>query len=951
MAPENPQPRSFSRTRRLVLLIDLHPLLTLQNPTPYISAVTSAAARLLHFPPIAASLSAYKFFFSSLSPLRSAAILPRHLSTPSLSFNRPTETLASLSSTLNSISVLTDLPNSQCRSRASYTASSLLQLIHDYAWETETEKENLFCKNDFIDAGFLKIRSNLVILFSPISHLVNCLADCLDFREFDEVFCAVREAFVVRDIHLCWVDVRSRELKIEGLNDNEIECRDKIVHLKDWIKKRGWGFCSSDLIVLGSALLPLGLIYPKIGVSFDFVNYGGFDKRKSSGELSLEILDVNGMPLECKFCDLEFVNLNSLPCSTTFNDFSNALECRDSQSLNSTDAFRTGLGKGSIKLHVKAVYRYNEHQKSGGSSECVLVRECFQESEKNRKKSGDDFFADSVLEMLHKEMGGITYRSQLPTWQILLSFLHNKGYCALVSLSTSNGDTFMASLKPFTAHLAILSILDGGDVSVKDNCGYKLPKIDYQTCDEDLNGSNKCFGSQTETSTSGNYKPYGDANRKKSRRNLYKEMTWSSFYKAAFEGSNFDLFDVYNASKHFVKSKKLKFLKCWMKQINKVDPYCLTTFPGSKSVEELSACNALSSEPSPTKDGDIPVVSNLETSENFFNNLSRRIQHGLESGMDLQSLAERVVKSSIHWLRLKCETENCSEDQQPIKNLDDLYSEDVGGKLMKLLLRAPKEMKKIHQDSDPYSSSENIVREYEMQIFLRIEILRSDVSAMMGGSRKQKLLKQICSLLEIIQYLVGGGIHGHVNLYDYVERTIRARYSDELEYLMKSIYSKMDLLPFGDEGETPSLLFNSEDSNQSWRDKNDRNEKAEANSINSTEGESSQPLTYANESLNDTVKDEHARILNEARERRERARRFAPFTNRARDLQRVWAPKQPKTTKDKFDHLPKKSKRKDRQGPSYSVVCETPMTGNRRASCVENSKGDKATVSKALFQE
>lgn len=56
-----------------------------------------------------------------------------------------------------------------------------------------------------------------------------------------------------------------------------------------------------------------------------------------------------------------------------------------------------------------------------------------------------------------------------------------------------------------------------------------------------------------------------------------------------------------------------------------------------------------------------------------------------------------------------------------------------------------------------------------------MEILRSDLSESMKDSSKEKLVKQICSLLEIIQYLVEGGIHGHVSLYDYVERTIRTR--------------------------------------------------------------------------------------------------------------------------------------------------------------------------------
>ncbi|KAK4384897.1 hypothetical protein Sango_2613700 [Sesamum angolense] len=955
MTPANLPLVNFSKTQRLVLLIDLHPLLTLQNPTAYLRAVTSVAARLLQFAPLSASLSAYKLFFSSLSPLRSDAVLPRHLSTPSLSFNLPAQTLASLSITLDAISTIIDLPNSPCSARASNAVSSLLQLIHDYAWETE--KDNTLGEDDSIDGDFVKVPSNLVILLSAIGQSVGCSVDFLELREFDEAFCVVKDAFVVRDIYLCWIDVKSE--KYEGIYEKKNERADNLVSLKDGIIKMGWGFCSSDLIVLGSALLPFGLIYPKIGVSVGFMDFGGFNKRRYSGELSLEILDVNGMPLECKCCDIEFVNLKSLPCSIRTDDILNASESRDSQSLHGQDAFWVHLAKKNMKLHVKSVHRYDECERIGGSSDIVLVRECFLELGKNKKNSGVDFFADRVLEMLHGEMGGVTSRSHPPTWQMFLSFLHTKGYWALVSLSSSNRDTFMGILKPFTTHLALLYILDADHVPIRSKSGSKLPKINNKTrdtCDEDMSNSNRCFGSQTDTSTSDNCEPRRDGKRRKGQRRLYQEMTWNSFYKAAFEGSHIDLFELYIA-RHSEKSKKLKFLRCWMKQITKLDPYCLTTLPGSKSTEELSACNAFLSEPSPAKEGASPVLK-TDTSETFFNNLSKRIQHSLESGMDLKNLAERVVKSSIHWLRHNCD-ENGSEGQQTMRSSDDSCREAVGSKLIELLLKAPKEMKKMHQDSDLCSSSENIVREYELQILLRIEILRPDVSEMMGESRKQKLLKQICSLLEIIQYLVAGGIHGHVSLYDYVEQTIRARYADELEDVVKKIYTEMDLLPFGDDDDkTPSLLFNSEDSNQSWRDKYDRNEKAEANTTNlsiSTEGDSSQPLANQCESPQEIGKDEHTRILNEARERRERARRFAPFISKARDLQRVWAPKQPKALKGKLDSLPNKSKGKDRKTPSYSVVCETPMTGNKRACSGDKARKDLGnssySVSKALFQD
>lgn len=156
----------------------------------------------------------------------------------------------------------------------------------------------------------------------------------------------------------------------------------------------------------------------------------------------------------------------------------------------------------------------------------------------------------------------------------------------------------------------------------------------------------------------------------------------------------------------------------------------------------------------------------------------------------------------------------------------------------------------------------------------------------------------------------------------------------------------MDLLPFGEEEEAPSHLFNSEDSNQSWREKPDRNDKGEGSRSVSTEGDSSQS-NACNLLVQRGKEDEYSRILNEARERRARARNFAPFISKARDLQRVWAPKS--KTKSKSDHVPNKSKRKHRE-TTYSVVCETPMTKNKRASSSDHGN-PPCSVSRSLFQD
>lgn len=174
---------------------------------------------------------------------------------------------------------------------------------------------------------------------------------------------------------------------------------------------------------------------------------------------------------------------------------------------------------------------------------------------------------------------------------------------------------------------------------------------------------------------------------------------------------------------------------------------------------------------------------------------------------------------------------------------------------------------------------------------------------------------------------------------------------------------QLDLLPFGDEDETQAVLFNSEDSSQSWRDTREMPERADMFDMHQTvsvEDEPNQPLENVDESSEGLREDEHARKLNEARERRERARRFVSFTSWKPDLQRVWAPKQPKAAKGRSDSLHKDSKRKDGVSASYRVVHETPMTERKWPYSGENSEEDDEFkdggnyshhVAKALFQD
>lgn len=184
------------------------------------------------------------------------------------------------------------------------------------------------------------------------------------------------------------------------------------------------------------------------------------------------------------------------------------------------------------------------------------------------------------------------------------------------------------------------------------------------------------------------------------------------------------------------------------------------------------------------------------------------------------------------------------------------------------------------------------------------------------------------------------------------------RYHDTLGDVVHKVYKKMDLLLFADEEELPNQLLNSEDSNQSLKQIPARDEMGENHQISepvSAEDKSNQPLEKDNESAKRIRKEDHAQKLIEARERRERARRFASFTSWMPDLQRVWAPKQPKSTKLNLDPSRKLSKRKRRGGESNDTVCETPMTGKKHSSSRSNdedySNQSCPSVSKALFQD
>lgn len=504
-----------------------------------------------------------------------------------------------------------------------------------------------------------------------------------------------------------------------------------------------------------------------------------------------------------------------------------------------------------------------------------------------------------------------------------------------------------------------------------------------------MSHTNGLIGSQSGHSPFDKCAELGDCKRKKKRSsNTLKELTWRAFCKAAQEDFQIDLEEVY-FSRGCNKSKKLKFLKCWMKQIKK-SSYCSWAMPDSsnpcqdipkevhdrlnalpqESEQPVTSCASIG-EDSLTGASRIQDEAALDfhsgTLESFFSDLPHKIQQGLESEeVDLGTLAERLVNASIYWLYQKCEKETTSENQTTDIKSGSATASVVAIELAKLLLREPKDLAAMYKDSDASNlsfaeaTSENIARVYELQILFRMEILQSEVGASIGESTKHRFVKHICLLLETIQCHLKGGFFGDWSLDAYVGKIISNRYCQSLGGVVHKIYEKMDLLLFSEEDELPNSVLNSEDSNQTRREEIERDKTDDNNRINdsvSAEDESLRHVENEFQSPQGMSQEEHTRKLIEAQARRQRARRFASFTSWVPDLQRVWAPKQPTAMKMKSDPLRKLAKRKERRRVNYDVVLDTPMTGNKGGISSDDRNHQAygtslcGSVSKALFQD
>ncbi|TKY68357.1 hypothetical protein E2542_SST04599 [Spatholobus suberectus] len=229
-----------------------------------------------------------------------------------------------------------------------------------------------------------------------------------------------------------------------------------------------------------------------------------------------------------------------------------------------------------------------------------------------------------------------------------------------------------------------------------------------------------------------------------------RNLTWSLFRKSVYDQFETDLLEVYYAMEGS-KSKKLKFLKCRMKQMKKSGcsgkANCkLNDLPhnGEQPISSFASAE-IDPEPEASRMQEQDVLDfRSETSETFFNNVADRINRGSESEVvDMGALAEEII----------------SKSQSPLKD-HNVCDSMIASELIKLLLREPKEIAAKHKSQNPSSKS---------------QILQSEVGSGVEDSWKQKFVKQTCLLLENIQCHMEVGFFGDWTLEKYVTKIIKHR--------------------------------------------------------------------------------------------------------------------------------------------------------------------------------
>jgi hypothetical protein len=451
-------------------------------------------------------------------------------------------------------------------------------------------------RNAETDQELLRFGSNLVILFSPMSQDAKILAQFVDLevtedavvcfddfaRKFLQFFGPVRHRLDTRDISISWVRV-----------DFEIGS-DKEMTGSNWVegtlKDQNWGFSSTDAIVLGSSIIPVGLIFPFIGCSIGHMH--GRNGKRATMKLVLKISDVNGKPLECKICEFEALHLQTI----------------DQRSVKMSPSFQN-FGCEITKVCVGGVRKFGDIEKVLKNALSVAAVHGFtSKPRESTQNCAEEFFPDKILGHFCTDNEELV--RGMPIWQLFLSFLYSRSYSAMVLIPDRNGTCFEGVLVPFTINHGLLYILEKGF-------------LEMRRC--------RCDLSETQGEK---------RKRKQAIEHLMESLDFISFRDNILSYSETvfseDICDLY-FHKFSSKLKKLKFFKCWASQMRESCTGSCNLMVKERESEtetENPSQGVPFEDQMDTNEVGISPFSSVEEAETFLGSLEEKIEKGflLEDG-------------------------------------------------------------------------------------------------------------------------------------------------------------------------------------------------------------------------------------------------------------------------------------------------------------------------------